>query len=46
MIECGAGSALVGMVRRIAPAVRTATVSDAATLEGAIALFSLTGSRS
>lgn len=46
MIECGAGSALVGMVRRIAPEVRTATVSDAATLEGAIALFSLTGSRS
>src|SRR3990170_4302054 len=34
MIECGAGSALVGMVRRIAPAVRTATVSDFATLAG------------
>jgi [acyl-carrier-protein] S-malonyltransferase len=46
MIECGAGSALVGMVRRIAPAVRTATVTDRGTLEGAIALFSLTGSRS
>jgi hypothetical protein len=26
--------------------VRTATVTDAGTLEGAIALFSLTGSRS
>ena len=29
MIECGAGSALVGMVRRLAPAVRRATGSDA-----------------
>ncbi|HET8777620.1 MAG TPA: ACP S-malonyltransferase [Candidatus Limnocylindria bacterium] len=46
MIECGAGSALVGMVRRIAPDVRTGTVSDAATLEAAIALFSLTGTAS
>ena len=35
MIECGAGAALVGMVRRIAPDVTTATVADAATLDGA-----------
>ena len=33
MIECGAGAALVGMVKRIVPEVRTATVSDAATLD-------------
>ena len=39
MIECGAGSALVGMVRRIAPTVRTATVSDFATLAGAADLL-------
>jgi [acyl-carrier-protein] S-malonyltransferase len=39
MIECGAGSALVGMVRRIAPAVRTGTVTDAATLAAAITLL-------
>jgi [acyl-carrier-protein] S-malonyltransferase len=39
MIECGAGSALVGMVRRIVPEVRTGTVSDAATLEDAVALL-------
>jgi [acyl-carrier-protein] S-malonyltransferase len=38
MVECGAGAALVGMVRRIAPEVATATVTDAATLEGALAL--------
>jgi [acyl-carrier-protein] S-malonyltransferase len=38
MIECGAGAALVGMVRRIAPDVTTATVVDAATLDGAIDL--------
>lgn len=43
MVECGAGSALVGMVRRIAPDVRTATVSDAATLDGALALLSPAG---
>jgi [acyl-carrier-protein] S-malonyltransferase len=39
MIECGAGAALVGMVRRIAPDVTTATVANAATLEGAIDLL-------
>jgi [acyl-carrier-protein] S-malonyltransferase len=38
MVECGAGSALVGMVRRIVPEVRTATVTDAATLDTAISL--------
>lgn len=43
MVECGAGSALVGMVRRIAPDVRTATVSDAGTLDGALALLSPAG---
>ena len=32
MIECGPGAALTGMVRRIAPGVRTATVGDAASL--------------
>ena len=39
MIECGAGAALVGMVRRIAPGVTTATVTDAATLDGAVDLI-------
>jgi [acyl-carrier-protein] S-malonyltransferase len=38
MVECGAGAALVGMVRRIAPDVRTATVTDGATLEAAVSL--------
>jgi [acyl-carrier-protein] S-malonyltransferase len=38
MVECGAGAALVGMVRRIAPEVATATVADAATLDEAIEL--------
>lgn len=31
-IECGAGAALAGMVRRIAPTLRTGTVTDAQTL--------------
>ena len=39
MVECGAGAALVGMVRRIAPEVRTGTVTDAETLAAAIALL-------
>ena len=39
MIECGAGAALAGMVKRIAPAVRTATVTDGATLDAALALL-------
>jgi [acyl-carrier-protein] S-malonyltransferase len=39
MVECGAGAALVGMVRRIAPGVRIGTVADAATLASAIALL-------
>ncbi len=39
MIECGAGAALVGMVRRIAPEVTTATVTDAASLESAVELL-------
>jgi [acyl-carrier-protein] S-malonyltransferase len=39
MIECGAGAALVGMVRRIAPEVTTATVTDAATLDSAVELL-------
>ena len=38
MVECGAGAALVGMVRRIAPEVETATVTDAASLESAVEL--------
>jgi [acyl-carrier-protein] S-malonyltransferase len=39
MVECGAGAALVGMVRRIAPALRTGTVTDAATLAATVALL-------
>jgi [acyl-carrier-protein] S-malonyltransferase len=39
MIECGAGAALIGMVKRIAPEVATATVTDAATLQGAVRLI-------
>ena len=39
MIECGAGSALVAMVRRIAPEVRTGSVSDSATLDAAVELL-------
>jgi [acyl-carrier-protein] S-malonyltransferase len=39
MIECGAGTALTGMVRRIAPGVRTGSVTDAATLAAAGALL-------
>jgi [acyl-carrier-protein] S-malonyltransferase len=45
MIECGSGAALVGMVRRIAPHVRTATVSDAASLDSAVALLAPAGIR-
>ena len=39
MVECGAGAALVGMVRRIAPDVRTGTVADAASLDATLALL-------
>jgi [acyl-carrier-protein] S-malonyltransferase len=39
MVECGAGAALVGMVRRIAPSVRIGTVTDAATLAATVALL-------
>lgn len=39
MIELGAGSALVGMVRRIAPEVRAVAVNDAASLDAAVALL-------
>jgi [acyl-carrier-protein] S-malonyltransferase len=39
MVECGVGAALTGMVRRIAPEVTTATVSDGATLDEAAALL-------
>ena len=39
MVECGAGAALVGMVRRIAPEVRAAAVSDTDSLEAAVALM-------
>ena len=42
MVECGAGAALTGMVRRIAPEVTTATVSDGATLDQAAALLGAT----
>jgi [acyl-carrier-protein] S-malonyltransferase len=36
-IECGPGSALTGMVKRIAPEARTLTVSDLATLDATVA---------
>jgi [acyl-carrier-protein] S-malonyltransferase len=39
MIECGPGAALVGMVRRIAPGVRTAAAGDAASLASAVELL-------
>jgi [acyl-carrier-protein] S-malonyltransferase len=39
MIECGAGAVLAGMVKRIAPDVRTGTVTDGATLDAALALL-------
>ncbi len=43
MIECGAGAALVGMVKRIVPEVRTATVGDGATLDAARAVVGVPG---
>jgi [acyl-carrier-protein] S-malonyltransferase len=45
MIECGSGAALIGMVRRIAPHVRTATVTDAPSLDAAVALLAPAGIR-
>jgi [acyl-carrier-protein] S-malonyltransferase len=39
MVECGSGAALVGMVKRIAPEVTTATVTDAAGLDAAAELI-------
>lgn len=38
MVECGSGSALVGMVKRIAPQVATASVADASSLAAAVEL--------
>ena len=38
-LECGPGAALIGMVRRIAPGMRSATVGDAAGLDAAVELF-------
>jgi len=38
-VECGPGSALSGMVRRIAPGIRTAQVGDAATLAATVELL-------
>lgn len=38
-IECGAGSALVGMIRRIAPGIRALAVRDRKGLDAAIALL-------
>jgi [acyl-carrier-protein] S-malonyltransferase len=35
-IECGPGSALTGMVKRIAPGARTLNVSDVATLDNTV----------
>jgi [acyl-carrier-protein] S-malonyltransferase len=39
LIECGSGSALVGMVRRIAPSVRAAHVADPESLDAAALLI-------
>jgi [acyl-carrier-protein] S-malonyltransferase len=39
VVECGPGTALTGMVKRIAPRLRTANVADAAGLEAAAALL-------
>jgi len=38
-VECGPGSTLIGMVKRIAPQIRTANVSDVASLDDAAALL-------
>jgi [acyl-carrier-protein] S-malonyltransferase len=38
-VECGPGTALTGMVRRIVPGARLANVSDAATLAAAVELL-------
>ncbi len=38
-VECGPGSALIGMVRRIAPGARLASVNDVATLTATIELL-------
>ncbi|HEX7196961.1 MAG TPA: ACP S-malonyltransferase [Candidatus Limnocylindria bacterium] len=38
-LECGPGAALIGMVRRIAPGMRSATVGDAAGLDAAVELL-------
>jgi [acyl-carrier-protein] S-malonyltransferase len=38
-VECGPGSALTGMVKRIAPAIRTANVGDLAGLDTAVGLI-------
>ncbi|MGI8999644.1 MAG: ACP S-malonyltransferase [Candidatus Limnocylindria bacterium] len=38
-IECGSGSALTGMLKRITPGMRTATVVDLASLESAAQLL-------
>jgi [acyl-carrier-protein] S-malonyltransferase len=38
-VECGPGSALTGMVKRIAPGIRTANVADAAGLDMAAGLI-------
>jgi [acyl-carrier-protein] S-malonyltransferase len=39
MVELGSGSALVGMVKRIAPEVRSVAVHDGATLDAAVELL-------
>ncbi len=39
VVELGAGAALAGMVRRIAPGVATATVTDASSLEASVELL-------
>jgi [acyl-carrier-protein] S-malonyltransferase len=38
-VECGAGAALVGMVRRIVPEAVTASVTDGASLDATVELL-------
>jgi [acyl-carrier-protein] S-malonyltransferase len=38
-VECGPGSALTGMVKRIAPGIRTGNVADAGGLDAAVGLL-------
>ena len=39
VVECGPGSTLTGLVKRIAPGMRTANVADRASLDAAVELL-------